>query len=53
MEIELINYFPKEENGWYWEFSFFPTLEIARDPQEGLAVGIGWLFWTLAIFVDL
>lgn len=53
MEIQWINNFPMKKHGWYWEVSLIPTCDIARNPEEGFAVGIGWLFWTIAIYVDI
>ena len=53
MEIQFISMFPSKKHGWYWEFELFPSVAIARNPEEGFAIGIGWLFWTIAIYVDL
>ena len=52
MEIQFISMFPSKKHGGYWEFSLIPSIDIARDHQEGLAIGLGWLFWTIAIYVD-
>jgi len=53
MEIQFISMFPCKKHAWYWEFSLIPTIDIARNPEEGFAVGFGWMFWTLAIYVDV
>ena len=52
MEIQFISMFPTKKSGGYWELSLIPNIDIARNPQEGLAIGLGWLFWTIAIYVD-
>lgn len=53
MEIQWLSQFPSKKRSWYWEFEILPHVSIARDPSEGFAIGVGWLFWTVALFVDL
>ena len=53
MEFQWMSEFPSKKRNWYWEFELFPHVSIVNNPDQGWAVGIGWLFWTAAIFVDL
>lgn len=53
MELQWISYFPSKKHGGYWEFTIIPTITIVRDVDQGFALGIGWLFWTFALFIDL
>lgn len=53
MEIQWMNEFPSKKRNWYWECELIPHFSIVNNPEQGFAVGIGWLFWTLALFVDI
>ena len=53
MEIQWMNEFPSEKRNWYWECELIPHFSIVNNPEQGFAMGIGWLFWTLALFVDV
>ncbi len=53
MEIQWLSEFPSKKRGWYWEIELLPHISVVRNPTEGFAIGIGWLFWTVALFVDL
>lgn len=47
--IDFMSNAPKKGNIKNWIFDLIPTITIAND-EEGPALGIGWLFWTLIIF---
>lgn len=49
--IDFISLTPTKKHGGYWEFNIIPQLAIAGDPVEGKALGIGWLFWVIIIYV--
>jgi len=53
MEFQWLSEFPRKNRGWYWEIELIPHISIVNNPDEGFAIGIGWLFWTAALFIDL